>query len=118
MKKLILSLGLVILISLVSCSPPIKKKYSFQVTYTNGEVDTLVYRGVGNNYFRLKDADLVGGYRGDKYTLISGVRNFTVLSIREYGELQENETGWTNINGHIGCYQVIFDSNTNTQNNK
>lgn len=69
MKKLICILLLLGLTSCVSYD-----KYTIEVTYTNGQVDTLVYKL--SSYPELNDGDLYAQSHG---TLISGVRTFKIL---------------------------------------
>jgi len=112
MKNLLIFLGAILF--LTSCflfltsrfSPPTKKKYTIEITYTNGDIDTLVYRGIGNNRFRLKATDFI---QIPSHTLLSGVRTFNVLSIKEFGSFKEGDKGWTSINS-CGCDGVTLES--------
>ena len=88
MKKIIL---LVSLAFLVSCGPHEKKRYTLQVMYMTGETDTLVYKGLDRNIFRLENGDLREVIGTSTRTLISGVRQFKVLSIESLGFTEKPE---------------------------
>lgn len=90
MKKI---LGLFAIVFLVSCGPQMKKRYTFEVTYTNDKVDTLTYSGIGEHLFVLEHGDIkeVGRGSGNVKSLISGVRAYRVLSIQKLGLQNKKE---------------------------
>ena len=53
------------------------------MVYTNGDTLESSYMGLGTNLFSLKNGDLTTN--GQTKTLISGVRSFRVLSIKNLG---------------------------------
>lgn len=82
MKKIVL----VLLVFLVCCDikqGPIKV-YEMEVTYFNGQKDTLKLSGYGDNLFSINEGDLqhLRGVSGNHQILASGIRMFKVFSIR------------------------------------
>ena len=71
----------------IGCGPIDKKQYRLEVTYTNGEQEILTFSGYGNNLFSLEQGDLISAHA----TLVSGVRDFKVLSIINQGKLTDKE---------------------------
>lgn len=69
-----------------------KKIYMLEVTYTNSETDTVIYKGTGQNTFYLDNGDLKrGGYCN---TLLSGVRQFRVIELVNYGPHTSADSTW------------------------
>lgn len=75
MKKIIFIL---LLLGLTSCNNS-TEKYTLEVTYFNGDRDTLVYN-LGNTP-RLREGDMWAQGYG---TFLSGVRSFKVLKQERY----------------------------------
>ena len=84
MKKTILILSTLFLFS---CEPIDKKQYRLEVTYTNGEQEILTFNGYGRNLFGLERGDL----KSSNTTLVSGVRDFKVLSVINQGKVTDEE---------------------------
>jgi uncharacterized lipoprotein NlpE involved in copper resistance len=91
MKQLIIALVLGITLVISGCEGrPIKKKrYVIEVTYFEGQKDTLSYIGIGSNRFSLEDGDLKTE-RNTK-TLLSGIRQFEVLRVDSVGTIDRKE---------------------------
>lgn len=83
MKKLFLLLAISILAS-CDIQPGPVKIYEMEVTYFNGQTDTLKLSGYGDNLFSLNEGDLqhLRGVNGNHQILASGIRMFKVFSIR------------------------------------
>lgn len=77
----------------IGCEPIEKKQYRLEVTYTNGEQEILTFSGYDNNLFKLEHGDL----KSSGTTLVSGVRDYKVLSIINQGKVTEKEAE------DIGC---------------
>jgi hypothetical protein len=90
MKKVFIILSTLFLFG---CGPIDKKQYRLEVTYTNGQQEILTFSGYGDNLFELKQGDLTSG----NATLVSGVRDYKVLSIINGGPLTDKERE------NIGC---------------
>lgn len=78
---------------LFGCGPIEKKQYRLEVTYTNGDQEILTFNGYGDNLFHLEQSDL----KSANATLVSGVRDYKVLSIINGGKLTDKERE------EIGC---------------
>lgn len=89
MKKLFLIL--LITSFIISCGPHEKKRYTLEVVYITGEIDTLVFKGLDYNIFRLENCDLKEAHGSYGRTLISGVRQYRVLSIENLGLTEKPE---------------------------
>jgi len=89
MKNLLLIL---MLLTFLACGPSEKKKYTLEVVYTTGETDTLIFKGLNRNTFRLENCDLKQVYGGSNTrTLLSGVRQYKVLKIESFGFTEKPE---------------------------
>ena len=69
-----------------------KKIYTLELTYTNSETDTVIYKGTGQNTFFLDNGDLKLSACGN--TLLSGVRQFRVLEFVNYGPHTSADSTW------------------------
>ncbi len=66
-----------------------KKQYDFEIVHTNGDTVEVSFVGVGCNLFSLKNGDLTT--QSFTKTLISGVRSYRVLSIKNLGMQSQAE---------------------------
>jgi hypothetical protein len=91
MKKLLIALVVSLTLFSSCCGPQKhqKKRYVIEVTYFEGQKDTLSFIGVNKNTFRLKNGDLQTGFP-DK-TILSGVRQFEVLRVDTLGTISFKE---------------------------
>lgn len=81
MKQLFVAL--MVISTLLSSCKPVKKRYVIEVTYFEGQKDTLSFIGVNKNMFRLENGDLKTGH--PNITILSGVRQFNVLQVDSLG---------------------------------
>lgn len=88
MKKIFLITSLAFLVT-SCCGPHEKKRYNFEIIYTNGDTTNQSYIGVGTNLFSLVNGDLTT--RGKTKTLVSGVRSYRIISINPLGLQSDKE---------------------------
>ena len=81
MKKLILFSSVLLLTACIG--PQQKKQYDFELIHTNGDTVETSYVGVGDNLFSLNNGDFK--VNGESSALVSGVRSFKVLRIKNLG---------------------------------